>query len=46
MLMSREKIGQLFMVGFEGTSVTPDLAAFIKEYKPDRKSTRLNSSHT
>ena len=34
MLMSREKIGQLFMVGFEGTSVTPDLAAFIKEYKP------------
>src|SRR3990167_3339902 len=22
------------MVGFEGTSVTPDLAAFIKEYKP------------
>jgi beta-N-acetylhexosaminidase len=34
MLMSREKIGQLFMVGFEGTSVTPDLTAFIKEYKP------------
>ena len=34
MLMSREKIGQLFMVGFEGTSVTPDLAAFIKEFKP------------
>lgn len=34
MLMSREKIGQLFMVGFEGTAVTPDLADFIKEYKP------------
>lgn len=30
----REKIGQLFMVGFVGTSVTPDLASFIKEYKP------------
>lgn len=34
MMMSREKIGQVFMVGFEGTSVTPELAAFIKEYKP------------
>lgn len=34
MLMSKEKIGQLFMVGFDGTTVTPDLAAFIKEYKP------------
>jgi beta-N-acetylhexosaminidase len=34
MLMSREKIGQLFMVGFEGTTVAPDLASFIKEYKP------------
>jgi len=33
-LTSREKIGQLFMVGFLGTSVTPDLAAFLKEYKP------------
>jgi len=31
---SRQKIGQLFMVGFLGTSVTPDLASFIKEYKP------------
>ncbi|HSQ51208.1 MAG TPA: glycoside hydrolase family 3 N-terminal domain-containing protein, partial [Nitrospiraceae bacterium] len=30
----REKIGQLFMVGFVGTSVTPDLASLIKEYKP------------
>jgi beta-N-acetylhexosaminidase len=31
---SRQKIGQLFMVGFLGTSVTSDLASFIKEYKP------------
>ncbi|HXV69644.1 MAG TPA: glycoside hydrolase family 3 N-terminal domain-containing protein, partial [Nitrospira sp.] len=34
MLMSRDKIGQLFMVGFDGTGVSPDLAAFIREYKP------------
>ena len=33
-LSSRDKIGQLFMVGFTGTSVTADLASFIKEYKP------------
>src|SRR5712692_11388205 len=33
-MTSREKIGQLFMVGFLGTSVTPDLTSFIKEYKP------------
>jgi beta-N-acetylhexosaminidase len=33
-LTSREKIGQLFMVGFMGTSVTSELASFIKEYKP------------
>jgi beta-N-acetylhexosaminidase len=33
-LTSREKIGQLFMVGFLGTSVTPDLASFIREYRP------------
>jgi beta-N-acetylhexosaminidase len=33
-LTSREKIGQLFMVGFLGTSVSPDVASFIKEYKP------------
>jgi len=33
-MTSREQIGQLFMVGFLGTSVTPDLAAFIKKYKP------------
>ena len=34
MMMSREKIGQLFMMGFDGTAVSADLAAFIKEYKP------------
>lgn len=33
-LTSREKIGQLFMVGFMDTFVTPELASFIKEYKP------------
>ncbi len=33
-LTSREKIGQLFMVGFLGQTVTPELASFIKEYKP------------
>jgi beta-N-acetylhexosaminidase len=33
-MTSREKIGQLFMVGFMGTTVTSDLASFIKEYKP------------
>ncbi len=34
MLMSPDKIGQLFMVGFDGTTVSDDLAAFINEYKP------------
>lgn len=34
MLMSPDKIGQLFMVGFNGTAVSADLAAFIREYKP------------
>ena len=34
MLMSRDKIGQLFMVGFDGMTVSPDLAAFIREYQP------------
>jgi len=34
MLMSPDKIGQLFMVGFNGTTVSADLAAFIREYKP------------
>jgi beta-N-acetylhexosaminidase len=27
-----EKVGQLFMVGFEGTEVTPDLAAWMATY--------------
>lgn len=30
----RDKIGQLFMVGFMGTSVTKELASFLTEYKP------------
>jgi beta-N-acetylhexosaminidase len=30
----REQIGQLFMVGFLGSSVSKGLAAFIREYKP------------
>jgi beta-N-acetylhexosaminidase len=34
MTISREALGQLFMVGFEGRSVSPDLASFVKEYKP------------
>ena len=33
-MTSGEKIGQLFMVGFMGTTVTPELASFIKDYKP------------
>lgn len=33
-MSSREKIGQLFMVGFMGTSVNPELASFIREYQP------------
>jgi beta-N-acetylhexosaminidase len=33
-MTSREKIGQLFMLGFMGTSVTPELASFIKDCKP------------
>jgi beta-N-acetylhexosaminidase len=34
MLMSRDTIGQLFMIGFDGTDLSPDLAAFLKEYRP------------
>jgi beta-N-acetylhexosaminidase len=30
----REQIGQLFMMGFTGTTVTKDLAAFVKTYAP------------
>jgi beta-N-acetylhexosaminidase len=33
-MTSREKIGQLFMIGFLGTTVTPELAALIRDYKP------------
>ena len=29
-----ESIGQLCMVGFDGTEVTPDLKAWMKEYRP------------
>lgn len=28
------EIGQLTMIGFTGTSVTPDLAAWVREYQP------------
>ncbi|MCP9455700.1 MAG: beta-N-acetylhexosaminidase [Nitrospira sp.] len=34
MLLSRETIGQMFMIGFDGTAVSSDLAAFFKEYRP------------
>ncbi|MCP9464952.1 MAG: beta-N-acetylhexosaminidase [Nitrospira sp.] len=34
MLIARETIGQMFMIGFDGTAVSPDLAAFFKEYRP------------
>lgn len=30
----REQIGQLFMMGFTGTTVSTDLASFIKAYQP------------
>lgn len=34
MTTSRDQIGQLFMIGFDGTIVSSDLASFIREYKP------------
>ena len=34
MTMAYDQIGQLFMIGFEGTTVSADLASFIREYKP------------
>ncbi|MGQ0695670.1 MAG: beta-N-acetylhexosaminidase [Nitrospiraceae bacterium] len=34
MMMSRGKIGGLFMVGFDGTAVSAELRSFIKEYQP------------
>jgi beta-N-acetylhexosaminidase len=30
----REKIGQLFMLGFDGTTVSKDMVALIEEYRP------------
>ncbi|MBA2486172.1 MAG: glycoside hydrolase family 3 protein, partial [Nitrospira sp.] len=30
----RERIGQLFMMGFTGTTVSNDLASFLKAYPP------------
>ena len=30
----REKVGQLFIVGFEGKEISPQLEEFIKKYKP------------
>jgi beta-N-acetylhexosaminidase len=30
----REQIGQLFMLGFTGTSVTNEFASFVREYRP------------
>jgi beta-N-acetylhexosaminidase len=29
-----EKLGQLFIVGFDGTSLTPQLESFFKQYQP------------
>ena len=29
-----QQIGQLFMLGFEGTSVSPELSRLLKEYRP------------
>ncbi len=29
-----QRIGQLCMIGFEGPEVTPDLRAWMKEYRP------------
>ena len=30
----REKVGQLFMIGFDGTKLSPELASWIQEYQP------------
>jgi len=32
--VTRKRIGQLFIVGFEGTVMTPELEAFFKKYYP------------
>ncbi|MBS0168561.1 beta-N-acetylhexosaminidase [Nitrospira sp. CMX1] len=34
MTMTHGQVGQLFMIGFDGTTVSADLASFIKEYQP------------
>ncbi|MDH4152866.1 MAG: beta-N-acetylhexosaminidase [Nitrospira sp.] len=34
MTATQDQIGQLFMIGFDGTTVSTDLASFIKEYQP------------
>jgi beta-N-acetylhexosaminidase len=34
MAVSRDQLGQLFMIGFDGTTVSSELASFIAEYKP------------
>lgn len=34
MAVALDKIGQLFMIGFDGTTVSADFAAFLTEYRP------------
>ncbi len=34
MAVSLDQLGQLFMIGFDGTTVSSELASFIAEYKP------------
>ena len=34
MTSPHDQVGQLFMIGFEGTTVSADLASFIRDYKP------------
>ncbi len=33
-MIPQDQIGQLFMIGFDGTTLSADLASFIKEYQP------------
>ena len=30
----REQVGQLFMIGFDGTELSPELASWVQEYQP------------
>ena len=30
----REKVGQLFMIGFGGTELSPELSSWLQEYQP------------